>query len=114
MRVYPSYIRDLHFSLLLSENLKSYNVFYNPIIDVEKGIDLLINNKYKINLYVKTNKSEYYRQLKYNRHKKDDYVNIDLALDFNNSKKVGRFYLYDKKHVKKIIEIINKYEKIQL
>ena len=56
-RTYPSLIRDLHFSKVLSEKFSDYLVIYNTNLDVIEGIDLLViaNNKnIAINLYTNT------------------------------------------------------------
>ena len=112
MRTYPSYIRDMHFSILVKEKLSSRDVFYNPELDVKKGIDILIDDKYKINLYVSTERSEYYRLKKFSRHTPDEsLIDIDLPLSFERSKKVGRFFLYNMSHVEDIVKNINKFEK---
>jgi hypothetical protein len=102
-RTYPSLIRDLHFSKLLSETTENYEIIYNTNLDVKEGIDLLvIANKINIavNLYTKTKRAFVGRSKKENRH--NLYVNItyiELPVEFNGSVKIGDFFLYGNREI---------------
>ena len=83
-RVYPSIIRDFHFVNYLRENLTN-KIIYDKELDVLKGVDVLIDDKYAIHLYVDTNRSNYYRNKKDKRHTEDTYIHIDVPLNMNNA-----------------------------
>jgi hypothetical protein len=97
-RVYPSLVRDIHFSLYLREKSKNCHVVYNIELDGEIGIDVLIEYKggmYGINLYTNTDRAKYYREKKYGRH--DEVTNvktIDIPVEFTEENKFEEFYLY--------------------
>lgn len=106
-RCYPSLVRDLHFSLLLAKET-DLNIFYNDVFDFKEGIDILINDKFALRLFVNT-KTSYL-----NRYKKDDrrtysteYTYIDLPITMSDDKLFGSFYLYNKEDIKYIKQIIN-------
>ncbi|MFW6009109.1 MAG: hypothetical protein ACOCP8_07590 [archaeon] len=110
-RAYPSYIRDLHFAKLLRKKTCFEKVIYNLELDVKDGIDILIkhnNKKYAINLYVKTDRSKYYRKKKNNRHKEHNFINIDLPIGFEDSYKLGEFYLYSYRDIVRLFNFILK------
>lgn len=115
-RAYPSYVRDFMFSHLLYEVADFDEIIYDPILDVEEGVDILIKEngiKYAVNLYVDTYRSNQYRKRKYNRHpdKDKEYVDIDLPLSMKSAIKIGDFYVYSFKHIIKIMNFILKYQK---
>ena len=96
-RTYPSLIRDLHFSKLLSEKTNNYKIIYNTNLDVKEGIDLLvIINKINVavNLYTKTKRAFVGRNKKGNRHiLYDNITYVELPVEFNGSVKIGDFFL---------------------
>lgn len=108
-RVYPSLVRDIHFSLYLKDKSKNCNVVYNIELDGEVGIDVLIEykgNMYGINLYTDTKRAKYYRQKKYSRHENVTNVKtIDIPVKFTKENKLGDFYLYGKDQM----EVIKKF-----
>lgn len=113
-RAYPSFIRDFHFSIYLTDKLKSREISYNPFLDVMKGIDILIDAKYAIHLYTNTKRAKYYRNKKYNRHSKDDYTHIDIPIDFKKSYKCGNFFLYRDNEIQILLNELSKLEKIRI
>lgn len=123
-RSYPSLVRDLHFAFMVKENTL-FEAYINPQMDVEEGIDLLIDDRFAVHLWLVTRASMKYRKRKYMyRHDYDDqgYVNIEMPLDpFNmfgpdrhNGKKLGDFFLFSVKEVNEMSEkILKKYEKFK-
>ena len=111
-RTYPSLIRDLHFSKLLSEKTNNYKIIYNTNLDVKEGIDLLvIANEINIavNLYTKTKRAFIGRSKKENRHNLYENITyLELPVEFNGSVKVGDFFLYGNRE---IIELETEIEK---
>ncbi|MFW6026841.1 MAG: hypothetical protein ACOCRX_10915 [Candidatus Woesearchaeota archaeon] len=115
-RSYPSLIRDFHFSLLAKEKTL-FKVYTNLKMDIEEGIDMLIDHTYAIHLWLVTRASMRYRQRKYKyRHDYDnsEYNNLELPLDpFNimspnkhNGQKVGSFFLYSINEVDYMTDMI--------
>lgn len=102
-RVYPSLVRDIHFSLLLKDKSKNCDVIYNIDLDYFNGIDILIEykkNLYGINLYVDTGRSKYYRGKKYGRHKKiTNVTTIDIPVIFSEDNKHKDFFLYGEEQI---------------
>jgi hypothetical protein len=103
-RAYPSLIRDLHFAKYLCRAAKNKSiVYYNPRIDVEYGIDLLLikgNDNYGINLYTQTNRSLQGRRKKSNRHPVyNNVINIELPVRLGGADKCGKFFIYGKKEL---------------
>jgi len=112
-RAYPSFVRDLHFSIYLRDKLKNKDVYYNPYLDVMEGIDVLINDRYGIHLYTDTPRARYYRDKKHKRHKSNDkYIHIDIPINFRSCYKCGNFFLYREKEMKSLLKEINQCEKI--
>jgi hypothetical protein len=111
-RTYPSLIRDLHFSKLLSETTENYEIIYNTNLDVKEGIDLLVianNINIAVNLYTKTKRAFVGRSKKENRHNLYDNITyIELPVEFNGSVKIGDFFLYGNRE---IIELESEIEK---
>lgn len=109
-RTYPSLVRDLHFSIFLKENLKDAIIIYNRKLDIEEGIDILIqfNNKlFGINLYTDTVNSYIGREKKASRHIRFDNIQyIELPVNFKESVKCGEFFLYGKTELLQITDII--------
>lgn len=97
-RTYPSLVRDLHFSLFLNENFEEASVIYNRKLDVEEGIDILIQYQEcfsAINLYTNTTRAHIGRKKKEKRHSR--FINVDyieLPVEFKGSEECGQFFLY--------------------
>ncbi|MBT5531263.1 MAG: TaqI family restriction endonuclease [Cytophagia bacterium] len=111
-RTYPSLIRDLHFSKVLSEKFSDYLVIYNTNLDVIEGIDLLViaNNKnIAINLYTNTKRAFTGRTKKENRHiQYDNICYIELPVAFKGSVEKGDFFLYGNREIVQLEEKIKK------
>lgn len=109
-RTYPSLIRDLHFNLFVKENVRDAKVVYNRKLDVEEGIDQLIqyNNKfYAINLFTDTTRAHIGRDKKVFRHTPFENVQyIELPVNFKGSVKCGSFFLYGETELNQIIKIL--------
>lgn len=105
-RAYPSLIRDFHFSLYLKEQTK-YNVLYNYELDIKKGVDILLDDKYAIHLFTNTRRANYYRDKKYDYHPNDEYIHINVPIDFKNCKRIGSFFVYGDNELNKINSIVN-------
>ncbi|MDP6425965.1 MAG: hypothetical protein QF443_03160 [Dehalococcoidia bacterium] len=109
-RTYPSLIRDIHFAKYLQTTLTDIAVIYDMHLDIQEGIDLLLvkNGAYHaINLYTDTRRAYIGRQKKTFRHKNYSNVNyIELPVSFQGSKKVGDFFLYGERELRKISNTI--------
>jgi hypothetical protein len=105
-RTHPSFVRDIHFTCYVRERING-NVVYNRKLDVNHGIDMLIEYKEKlfgVNLYTATKISVGTRGDKQNRHEKHDNVNsIELPIEFKGSNICGDFFLYGEKEYNKLI-----------
>ena len=103
---FPSFIRDLHFCLLLKSKT-NLNVTYNKTLDIEYGIDILINHNnlnFGVKLYTDTKNGNFYRKQKDKRHLSyNNIINIDLSLDLKKCKTCGDIYLYSQNE----IELLN-------
>jgi hypothetical protein len=114
-RTYPSLIRDLHFCLFMKEKalLRSNAiVIYNIDLDIEEGIDILLEFKdklYGINLYTNTSRAIHARTLKSKRHNPFQNVNyVELPVPFKGSKEVGQFFLYGERELNGLRNLIRK------
>jgi len=111
---YPSLVRDLHFFFLLSEYNSEHGLFesvtYDPQMDVQKGVDAIVETEdktYYINLYVDTNKSRHFvEQKKSHRHPANNAVELHLTVSRTDSrnKHVGDFWLYSEQHIEDMID----------
>ena len=110
-RTYPSLVRDLHFGLYIKENHFFRSVFYNEFLDIEYGIDLIVENadgvKIGLNLFTETKAAKDARTIKKHRLKKSvNFDCYDIPIDFTGSKRCGRFFLYSEREIKTIVEKI--------
>lgn len=115
-RTYPSLIRDLHFSVFLSERIKNNaKVIYNIQLDVEVGIDILVEfneNFYAVNLFTPTMRARQGREKKEYRHQKVSNVHqIELPVEFKTERKCGDFFLYGEKELLELKQLFK--QKIQ-
>jgi hypothetical protein len=105
-RTYPSLVRDIHLGTAIRQNSEFDDVFYNEVLDVEYGIDLVVkkNNKHiGLNLFTNTKNSIIAREKKQYRPKKQINLNcIELPIDFRGSKTCGDFFLYSDKEISTI------------
>lgn len=106
-RSYPSIIRDICFNKYVKENINGYTVKYSLELDVNEGIDLMISNdekNYAVNLYTDTRRAYLGREKKQFRHKPFDNVTyIEFPVVFNESNRVGDFFLYGEKEYNDLI-----------
>lgn len=114
-RAYPSYVRDLHFAKLLEDKTPLDEIIYNNKLDVKDGIDVLVRENdihYAISLYTDTRRSNIMRAKKVDRRDdKDGYVYIELPLNFNGAREVKDFFLYGKREMLEVLNIIIKTQK---
>lgn len=107
-RAYPSFVRDLHFCLMLRASAKYADVIYNTDLDIINGIDVLLSyagKLYAINLFTETENAQIGRTKKQFRHTPfDNIVYIELPVSFKGSKACGNFYLYSEREM----EVLNK------
>lgn len=101
-RTYPSLIRDLHFYLLCQESNRFDDVSYS-LQDDMNGIDLKITYKgqeFAVALFVSTQRSKMYKELKYNRHEELSIPEICIEMGLSKEKNfVGDYALYQKTHL---------------
>jgi len=113
-RLYPSLIREFHFTKIVQECLTNkYKVIYNIDLDVREGIDMMIikdNNFFGINLFVDTYYSKVARGNKKTRHTTFDnvtYVDSPILLKAIDTIKCGNFVLYGYNHYHELINKLN-------
>jgi hypothetical protein len=96
-RLYPSLIRDLHFTLLLKAELPNAKVIFNQTLDIKHDIDVLIEYKgkyYGLILFINTKNATSWREVKDDRHvvfENVEYIEIQKEKHTN---KCGDFWLY--------------------
>ena len=110
-RLYPSLIRDMHFSLFLNFQFGFSNVIYNRKLDVGSGIDVMIkylDKFYAINLYTKTNIAVDVRESKKRRHSIFDNVQyVELPLQLKTCAKIGNFFVYRENEFNELMSLIH-------
>ena len=110
-RTYPSLVRDVHFGLTLKEKNFFEEVFYNEVLDIEYGIDLVVSRSSKrlgLNLFTQTSAAQYARQVKQYRPKKSvDFNCIEIPINFRGSKVCGKFFLYSDREISQIVQDIS-------
>ena len=106
-RTYPSLIRDVIFNKYVQENIVGYTTTYSLELDINEGIDLMLSKTQKhfaINLYTDTKRAYTGRAKKKFRHTLFDNVTyIEFPVVFENSHKVGDFFLYGEKEYNNLI-----------
>lgn len=97
-RTYPSLIRDLYFCLLCREKQTDYSVLYNPHLDAERGIDILLSKSERhVGLCLYQDTDEGKAQLERKKAKRKKYDNLefkDCPLIEHGSKQIGNIYLF--------------------
>lgn len=105
LRTYPSLIRDLHFLYLLQESKHFDLIEYSMEKDYYNGLDLKIiheGSTYYISLFIDTQRSNYYKKRKTQRHDYSEIIEIELKATFSSLSKIGEFYLLNNFHVQKV------------
>lgn len=100
-RSYLSYVREYHLGFLLKEHFK--RVVYNEKLDL-LGIDYIVyykKRKFNIHAFVDTKGGRYWREIKNGRHKFYG-VHLDMPMDLDSGKRVGKIILYDASHILKL------------
>ena len=109
-RTYPSLVRDWHFALFLSERLP-HHVLYNPQLDVEEGIDLLVSHHgrlFALNLYTNTKRAYDGRLQKQHRHTPfSNMTYVELPVALKGSVMAGQFYLYGEREWRQVWAALN-------
>ncbi|MCP4649616.1 MAG: TaqI family restriction endonuclease [PVC group bacterium] len=110
-RTYPSLVRDIHFCLLLKEGNLFAVVLYNEKLDIENGIDLIVEKNgrfFAVNLFTDTRRAYMGRTKKHHRHEKlGDLYYIDLPVQFKGSKQCGDFFLYGEREREELLKRVN-------
>lgn len=101
-RAYPSFVRDIYFLALLREN--GLAVDYDPIQDVEGGVDLIVSHaerKVQVHVFLDSPRANQGRAKKDKRHA---FVgkHLDVTLRREDSKRVGQFWLPTLEHVQQV------------
>lgn len=111
---YPSFLRDIHFGLFLTENADFKEVVYNINLDIDKGVDILVRDKgkeYAVRLYTNTPKARRKAYAKSAIHEETlkKYIVIDLpiTLSGNCSNKINNYCLYDERYMKRLYRYMN-------
>ncbi len=106
-RTYPSLIRDVCFNKYVQERIKGYTATYSLELDINEGIDLMLSSGEKhfaVNLYTDTRRAYTGRAKKQFRHTPFDNVTyIEFPVVFEDSHKVGEFFLYGEKEYNSLI-----------
>lgn len=92
-RAYLSYVREYHLGYLLKNHFT--DVIYDEKTDL-LGVDYVIyyrDHKFNIHAFVNTQNGQYWRSIKNDRH---NFVghHLDLPMNLENGKHVGKFILY--------------------
>ena len=110
-RSYLSYIREYHLGYLLRKYFR--RVVYTEKLDL-LGIDYVVyykGRKFNIHAFVNTENGRYWREIKDSRHKFRG-NHIDMPINLDSGKRVGKIILYTDNHIaelkKKMNEIISK------
>jgi hypothetical protein len=100
-RGYGSFVRDCLFSLQLQEELSQFGVEvrFNRALDTKEGIDVLLlhnEQRYGLNLFLKSKRSEAYRAKKeaYRHKKYDDIDMCDLPCPRGGRIQIGDIWMY--------------------
>lgn len=110
--MYKGFVREIHGILFFRSQLTGLTCEYNTELDMKHGIDLLItynNNKYGINLFRFSKKSEYYRTKKATRHDKIlNVISKSLKLYPKDCKIFGKgkYELYDERYLPRLKTLI--------
>jgi len=109
-RAYLSYVREYHLGFLLKRYFK--RVIYSEKLDL-LGIDYVIyyrKHKFNIHAYVNTEGGKYWRKIKNDRHNFYG-CHLDLPMDLDAGKRVGKIILYTDEHIlslkKQMDELVN-------
>ena len=122
LRTYPSIMRDFHFNKYLSENLpRKYQVIYNPKLDYEEGIDLLIKGAdtfYGFCFFTDTPRGNSGRLWKQKRHVYfSNVVFLEQALDLSAAEHVPTkgddFLLYGKAQFDAVVKLLTEQEALR-
>lgn len=109
-RMYPSFVRDLHFGKLCQESGLFDNVLANVLADMAMGADLVVCSNelmYAIKLYINTPRANQFARIKQNRGNKYEHIKyIDFSLTSKNRKKCGDFFLYGNSAPNILLDII--------
>ncbi len=100
-RSYLSYVREHHLGFLLNKHFKK--VVYNEKLDL-LGIDYVVyykKRKFNIHAFVNTEGGRYWREIKNDRHKFYG-IHLDMPMDLNSGKRVGKIILYNDSHILKL------------
>ena len=110
LRTYPSLVRDHHFYLMLAAEHCFDRVIYSCKNDIS-GKDLIVQHKgkeYFISLFVKTNRSTFFKQIKNTFRHIYTRKEISLPLELDSTKKCGDFFVYDQSHIQQVKSVILK------
>lgn len=102
LRAYPSLAREIHFFQLVKESNIFDDVSYCAYNDVVDGIDFTValgGHEYNISCFVATKRSLWFRKKKIFRHEKPIINSIEMSLDLTLGKQIGKWIVFDKKHV---------------
>lgn len=105
-RSYLSYVREYHLGFLLRKYFKK--VIYDEKLDL-MGIDYIVyykNKKFNIHAYVNTEGGRYWRDIKDSRHNFNG-NHIDMPMDLDSGKRVGRIILYTDNHIANLKKRMN-------
>lgn len=108
LRTYPSIVRDYHFYLMLVHERCFDRVIYSCKEDIA-GKDLVINHRkkqYIVSLFVKTNRSNFFKRIKNTVRHLYRGNEIRIPLDLGSAERCGDFYVYgasDVEYVKSVV-----------
>jgi hypothetical protein len=114
-RTYPSLIRDFHFYLLCSESGKFQKVEFSLRSDFFEGYDLKVtqyDQLFFISLHVATQRGNFFKQRKYERHAYTAANEIVLRLDLNKMEKINDIFITGKETLDLLINEIEKINKV--
>lgn len=98
-RAYPSFVRDVYLLALLREH--HINADYDSTQDVQGGVDLVVEGKLHVHVFLNSPRSQQGRAKKNRRHTFAG-KHLDLVLKPSECKHVGKFWLPTIQHVQQI------------
>lgn len=106
-RAYPSLVRDIHFLLFLKEKFGAENTLYNPKLDSEIGVDVMLNingKYYGIKLLASTERSEKFKEIK-DKFRQKSFSNVEFIVIPKQLDGIqcGDFFLYGEKEYNNFI-----------
>lgn len=109
-RAYPSLVREHHLLLLLRDAGPFDWVLTDSKLDAA-GVDYLVvweGRAFGVHAYLATERGKAFREAKRSRHK-DIGIVVDMPLEPEGAKRIGKFDVYGESHLEELIRQIKEY-----